>query len=105
MRRLRTVAAFLALTTCASTLPAAGQTSANITVRPPSAAPAATPAPPAQLALPSPVPAPGTYAFPVAGPLDVLDEEVAGLSEDLDAAIACALGRDRAWLWSPSPWL
>jgi hypothetical protein len=33
VRRLRTVAAFLALTTCASTLPAPGQTSANGSIR------------------------------------------------------------------------
>lgn len=35
-------------------------------------------------------------AFPVAGPLDVLDEDVGRMDEDLGAAIAAALGRDRA---------
>jgi glycosyltransferase involved in cell wall biosynthesis len=35
-------------------------------------------------------------AFPVAGPIDVLDENVGRMDEDLGEAIAGALGRDRA---------
>ncbi len=34
-------------------------------------------------------------AYPVTGPIDVLDERVAAMDEDLDAAIALALTRDR----------
>ncbi|MFC3582042.1 glycosyltransferase family 4 protein [Sphingomonas hylomeconis] len=35
-------------------------------------------------------------AYPVTGPIDVLDDSVAAMDEDLDAAIARALTRDRA---------
>lgn len=35
-------------------------------------------------------------AYPVPGPIDVLSEEVGAMREDLDAAIAAALTRDRA---------
>lgn len=35
-------------------------------------------------------------AFPVSGPIDVLDSSVACMSDDLDEAIAAALSRDRA---------
>ena len=35
-------------------------------------------------------------AFPVPGPADIVDESVGALREDLDAAIAAALSRDRA---------
>ena len=34
--------------------------------------------------------------FPVAGPVDVIDDRVGAMSEDLSAAIAAALTRDRA---------
>ena len=34
-------------------------------------------------------------AYPVTGPIDVLDERVAAMDEDLDVAIAAALDRDR----------
>ena len=35
-------------------------------------------------------------AYPVTGPIDVLTAETGGMGEDLDAAIATALSRDRA---------
>jgi len=35
-------------------------------------------------------------AYPVSGPIDILDTPVAGMAEDLDAAIAAALTRSRA---------